>query len=209
LFREIYTVFAGGDDLFLIGPWNRMLDLSEYLKDRFSEYVCRNPEVHFSAGISIQKANTPLGKMAADAETALALSKAGDKAGNRNRLTVFGETVTWDKFAQLHEIMKTIETWRNEKLINKAMLYRMNRFIAMAAEEQALLGDKEIHLEDMEALKWRALFSYNAERNIGKNIKDEAKRKAAKKEFEKMAGWISEHGSNLKISIWDILYNNR
>jgi len=61
----------------------------------------------------------------------------------------------------------------------------------------------------MEALKWRALFSYNAERNIGKNIKDEARRKAAKKEFEKMAGWISEHGSTLKISIWDILYNNR
>lgn len=209
LFREIYTVFAGGDDLFLIGPWNRMLDLSEYLKDRFSEYVCRNPEVHFSAGISIQKANTPLGKMAVDAEAALASSKAGDKAGDRNRLTVFGETVTWDKFAQLHKIMKTIETWRNEKLINNAMLYRLNRFIAMAAEEQALLGDKEIHLEDMEALKWRALFSYNAERNIGKNIKDETKKKAAKKEFEKMAGWISEHGSNLKISIWDILYNNR
>ena len=139
----------------------------------------------------------------------LAASKAGDKAGNRNRLTVFGETVTWEVFSRLHAIVKTIETWRSEKLINNAMLYRMNRFIEMAADEKALLEDKEIHLEDMESLKWRALFSYNAERNIGKSIKDEAKKKEAKKEFEKMAGWISEHGSHLKISIWDILYNNR
>jgi hypothetical protein len=53
------------------------------------------------------------------------------------------------------------------------------------------------------------MFSYNTERNIGKNIKDEAKRTAAKKEFEKVAGWLSDYGSNLKIAIWDIIYNNR
>jgi len=114
-FRDVYTVFAGGDDLFLIGPWNRMLDLSEFLKDRFAEYVCRNPEIHFSAGISLQKANTPLIKMSADAEAALAASKNS----GRNRLTVFGETVTWEDFSRLHKIVKNIEIWRDEKLINK------------------------------------------------------------------------------------------
>jgi CRISPR-associated protein Csm1 len=204
-FRDVYTVFAGGDDLFLIGPWNRILDLSEFLKDRFAEYVCGNADIHFSAGISIQKANIPLSKMAADAEAALAASKDS----GRNRLTVFGETVTWDDFSRLHEITKIIEIWRDEKLINNAMLFRLNRFIRMAAEEKAVLGEKEIHLEDMGSLKWRAMFSYNTERNIGKNIKDEAKRTAAKKEFEKVAGWLSDYGSNLKIAIWDIIYNNR
>jgi CRISPR-associated protein Csm1 len=204
-FRDVYTVFAGGDDLFLIGPWNRILDLSEFLKVRFAEYVCGNADIHFSAGISIQKANIPLSKMAADAEAALAASKDS----GRNRLTVFGETVTWDDFSRLHEITKIIEIWRDEKLINNAMLFRLNRFIRMAAEEKAVLGEKEIHLEDMGSLKWRAMFSYNTERNIGKNIKDEAKRTAAKKEFEKVAGWLSDYGSNLKIAIWDIIYNNR
>ena len=27
-FQNIYTVFAGGDDLFLIGPWNRIMELA-------------------------------------------------------------------------------------------------------------------------------------------------------------------------------------
>jgi len=204
-FHDVYTVFAGGDDLFLVGPWNRMLDLSEYLKDRFAEYVCHNSAIHFSAGLSIQKANTPLVKMAADAETALAESKNG----GRNRLTVFGETVTWDEFSRLHEIMKTIEKWQDEKLINNAMLFRLNRFIQMVAEEKALLKENEILLEDMEPLKWRSLLRYTTERNIGKNIREEDKRAAAKKEFEKMADWLTVHGSSLKIAIWDIIYNNR
>jgi CRISPR-associated protein Csm1 len=35
-FQNIYTVFAGGDDLFLIGPWNRILDLGRVLKESFA-----------------------------------------------------------------------------------------------------------------------------------------------------------------------------
>ena len=27
-FKDIYTVFAGGDDLFLIGPWNKIVDFA-------------------------------------------------------------------------------------------------------------------------------------------------------------------------------------
>jgi len=179
--------------------------LSEYLKDRFAEYVCHNPEIHFSAGISLQKANTPLAKIAEDAEEALAASKNR----GRSRITVFGETVTWDDFSRLHEIVKTIEEWRENKLINNAMLFRLNRFIQMAAEEKLLLKENEILLEDMEPLKWRSLFRYTAERNIGKNIREEDKRATAKKEFEKMADWLTVHGSSLKIAIWDIIYNNR
>ena len=42
-FQDIYTVFAGGDDLFLIGPWNRIIDLSLHLRKAFAWYVCANP----------------------------------------------------------------------------------------------------------------------------------------------------------------------
>lgn len=34
-FKHIYTVFAGGDDLFLIGPWNRIIDFALFLNDSF------------------------------------------------------------------------------------------------------------------------------------------------------------------------------
>jgi len=206
-FQNVYTVFAGGDDLFLIGPWNRMLELSEYLRNRFEDYVCRNPEVHFSAGISIQKDHTPLAKMSGDAEAALKAAK--EKDDGRNRITVFGETATWDEFVGLRKIAKTIETWRDEGSVNNSMLYKMNRFIQLADLEKLLSSEKEIHLEDMEALKWRAMFRYNSERNIGKNVKDEGKKAEAKRDFEQAAKWLEDYSGRLKIALWDVIYNNR
>ncbi len=204
-FKNIYTVFAGGDDLFLIGPWNRIIDLADYLKDRFENYVCKNPEVHFSAGISLLKANTPVAKMANDAESALEASKHS----GRDRITVFGETAQWREFAELKKIAGTIEGWRNDHLVNNAELFRLNHFIAMAGLEKALMEEKEIHLIDMEALKWRALFRYSAERNIGKNVKDENKKALIRKEFNQVAAWLGDYGGKLKIALWNVIYNNR
>ena len=61
-FKDIYTVFAGGDDLFLIGPWNKMAYLAVYLRKRFAEYVCANKQISFSAGITVHKAHVPVDK---------------------------------------------------------------------------------------------------------------------------------------------------
>ena len=51
-FTSIYTVFAGGDDFFLIGPWRTVQKLAARMRDDFAVYVAQNPEIHFSAGNS-------------------------------------------------------------------------------------------------------------------------------------------------------------
>ncbi|MDO9558771.1 MAG: type III-A CRISPR-associated protein Cas10/Csm1, partial [Syntrophales bacterium] len=210
-FTDVYTVFAGGDDLFLIGPWNRMVDLAEFLRERFAEYACLNPEIHFSAGVSLQKPSTPLGKLAHDAEVALEKAKVGnpDKAKRGDCITLFGETATWDEFTELRKIAKTLDTWKSAALINNAMLFRMNRFVDMAALSNEVLKEKEIHLEDMECLKWRAMFKYTTERNIGKQMKDEAGKKEMQREFGRAAKWLEDYGGRLKIALWGVIYNNR
>jgi len=204
-FMDIYTVFAGGDDLFLIGPWNRIIALVEFLRESFADYVCQNKEIHFSAGISLHKPHTPLDKLSDAAEVALEMSK--DRG--RNRATLFSETVDWNEFMQLVEIKDTLQLWRDNGLVNNAMIYRLNDFIRMVALERQIVRDKEgIHLEDMECLKWRALFSYTTERNVGKGLKAEEKRVKIN-EFSRMAAWLEKYGSKLKIALWDIIYNYR
>ncbi|MBA4395778.1 MAG: type III-A CRISPR-associated protein Cas10/Csm1 [Syntrophus sp. (in: bacteria)] len=210
-FMDVYTVFAGGDDLFLIGPWNRMVDLAEFLRERFAEYACRNPEIHFSAGISLQKPSTPLSKLAADAEDALKKAKDGnpDKARRGDCITLFGETATWDDFTELRKIAKTLDTWRSEALINNAMIFRLNTFIGMASLEKEVVTEGGVSLEDMECLKWRAMFKYTTDRNIGKQMKDEAGKKEMQREFGRAAKWLEDYGGRLKIALWDVIYNNR
>ncbi len=117
-FKDVYTVFAGGDDLFLIGPWSCMIDLAAWLCSRFADYTCQNEQIHFSAGISIQKPNIPLNKLAKDAEEALEKARAGTrKGGTRNCINLFGETANWDDFLKLRQIGNKVRVGRRK--INK------------------------------------------------------------------------------------------
>jgi CRISPR-associated protein Csm1 len=203
-FMNIYTVFAGGDDLFLIGPWNRIIDLAGVIQTTFAEYVCFNKDIHFSAGITLHKPHAPLERLAGDTEAAIESSKHG----GRNRLTLFSETVTWDEFSKLQEIQKTLSHWCDKKLVNSAMIYRLNQFIEMAETERRIIKRNDIHLKDMECLKWHALFSYTLARNSGKDLKGEA-REAVANELSQIAGWLKSYGAQLKIALWDVIYNRR
>ncbi|MDY0040049.1 MAG: type III-A CRISPR-associated protein Cas10/Csm1, partial [Desulforhabdus sp.] len=202
-FQDVYTVFAGGDDLFLIGPWNRMIELAAELRSTFEEYTCANPEIHFSAGITLHKPHTPLGRLAAQAEEALEKSKK-----DRNCLTLFGETADWTNFLALQAIKGTLLRWKDQGIVNNAMLYRLNDFIRMAEGERCILRQKEIGIKDMECLKWHALFHYFVERNVGRGLHKEEKKRAIE-EFSQCAVWLKKYGAAFKMALWDVLYQQR
>ncbi len=204
-FKDIYTVFAGGDDLFLIGPWNRIVEFTLFLSESFKSYVCGNTKITLSAGISVHKPGEPIPSISERAETALKKSKANE----RNSITVFDETVKWQEFGELSTIKKEIETWMNKSYINKAMLFRLNTFSDMAKQEKELLEERgEIDAEDWDCLKWKSNFKYNLVRNIGKKLKGDEKDKAIK-EVEKAAIWLVQYGGAMKIPVWQVIYNQR
>ena len=204
-YRNIYTVFAGGDDLFLIGPWNRIIDFALFLNTSFNEYVCGNREITISSGISINKPGEPVPSIAERAEDALKKSKGN----NRDSVTIFDETVKCKECVELEDMKKTISAWLDKGIINTAMLFRLNTFSNMAKQEKELLKIKEgVDMEEMECLKWHAKFKYNLVRNIGKDLKGDEKEKAIK-EVEKAAVWLTQYGGAMKIPIWQIIYNQR
>lgn len=204
-FKDIYTVFAGGDDLFLIGPWNRIVEFALFLRESFESYVCGSTQITLSAGISVNKPGEPIPSISERAETALRKSKANE----RNSITLFEETVKWLEFVALDTIKKEIETWMDKSFINNAMLFRLNTFLHMAKQEKALLEEREeIDAEDWDCLKWKSSFKYNLARNIGNKLKGDEKDKAIK-EVEKAAIWLVQHGGAMKIPVWQIIYNQR
>lgn len=207
-FRDIYTVFAGGDDLFLIGAWNRIIELSKLLNEKFREYVCNNKDITISAGISVHKPGEPIMTIAESAEHALALSKSKNK-DIKDRITVFGETVTWDEFKKLEGIKDTMQKWSEDKTINNAMLFRFNELLEMAKQEKGIKDSEfNILLEDMECLKWRARFKYTVVRNISRHLEGDKKNEAIE-EVLKTAEWLETYGGALKIPLWQIIYNQR
>ncbi len=204
-FKNIYTVFGGGDDLFLIGPWNRIIDFASFLNNSFHEYVCGNNQITISSGISINKPGEPVPSIAERAEDALKKSKQN----GRDSITLFDEPLKWKDFVELNNIKNTIEEWLDKSFVNNAMLFRLNRFSNMAKQEKELIKMKEgVDMEELECLKWRAKFKYNLVRNIGKDLKGDEKNEAIK-EVEKAAIWLNQYGGAMKIPIWQIIYNQR
>ncbi|MFH1117879.1 MAG: type III-A CRISPR-associated protein Cas10/Csm1 [Pseudomonadota bacterium] len=204
-FCDVYTVFAGGDDLFLVGPWNRIIELSSVIQDSFARYVCHNPDIHLSAGISLHKPHTPMDKMAAAAESALERSKYS----GRNSVTVFDETVQWDELTRLKEIGSQIKEWLNKGWVSKSMLYRLNHFIDMAQEEHLLRDRTSLRISEMEYTKWRAYLTYSTERNAAPGLRGEERRRVVAQVIEQTRSWLLEHGGKLRIPLWNVLYNIR
>jgi CRISPR-associated protein Csm1 len=87
-----YVLFAGGDDLVIIGPWEQIIKLAFEIQKAFRKFTCHNPNITLSAGIYICKPKYPVNHAIDKAEKALEQSKKKGK----NRITVMGETFVWD-----------------------------------------------------------------------------------------------------------------
>ncbi|UOG93404.1 MAG: hypothetical protein L3K52_06625 [Candidatus Thiothrix sulfatifontis] len=68
------------------------MKLAQRMQVEFKRYVGENPDVHFSAGLSITKPGLPINYLADMAEAALDQAKSYNKKGNvspKNAVTCF------------------------------------------------------------------------------------------------------------------------
>lgn len=82
--RAATVVYSGGDDLFIVGAWSDVLELAVDIRRAFREFVCDNPSVTLSAGISIHKSGEPLYLMA-EASGAAEETAKENKANGREK----------------------------------------------------------------------------------------------------------------------------
>jgi CRISPR-associated protein Csm1 len=212
-FKNVYTVFAGGDDLFLIGPWTEIFDLAPVIREKFKEFVCDNPDITLSIGISVHKPGEPVKVMAQAAEEALEKAKSVD---SKDAICIFGEAVKWKEYPVLQDIAKQIRHWLLRKTLNTAMLYRFNTTIndikeAKILNEQSLKG-KKISFEKLaKCMSWKARLKYSLVRNIGRD--DDAikpgESEAQKAELVETVKWLDDFGSKMKIPLWQEIYRRR
>ncbi len=127
-YKNTYVVFAGGDDLFLVGPWRQIIDLAMDIRDLFGKFSANNEDMSLSAGISVVKPRVPLRRVAETAEELLEKSKKYEEnhEPEKDAITLFGHTLKWSDMKKQREWSK----WFTEKLdeernITKGFLYRL------------------------------------------------------------------------------------
>jgi CRISPR-associated protein Csm1 len=92
--RDLLFIYAGGDDLFVSGAWNQVVEFSLDIYQAFRAFTGKHPDITLSAGISIHPIKYPLYQAAEQS------GKAEDaaKVAGRDRLSLFGEVFQWDEW---------------------------------------------------------------------------------------------------------------
>ena len=165
-FRNVYSVFSGGDDLFLIGPWDVMPKLAVLINNEFKRFTAQNPALTLSATVSVFNDKEHIAKQAELSERALKRVKNNtvkeiypEKEG-RNGVSFMGELYSWQDFEQQLEYGERLVELLKKEYIDVSILRRIGTYSSMYQE---FLIQK-----DVMALMFEPLFSYDRQRNYGR-----------------------------------------
>lgn len=127
-FRDyLNIIYAGGDDLFIVGRWDKIIDFAELIHKEV-EATFGKDGITISGGIAIVNSKFPIAKaaeMAGEAEDAAKQFRNGEK----NAICFLGKTVSWkEEFDYVksyqQQFVSLIESYGLSKgILHKLMLY--------------------------------------------------------------------------------------
>ncbi|MBQ6218760.1 MAG: type III-A CRISPR-associated protein Cas10/Csm1 [Methanosphaera sp.] len=170
---DIYITYSGGDDLLVIGAYDKIIEFSMRLKEEFKNYTCNHDAITISSGISIVRSKFPISKAIHYADDNLEKSKTLGK----NKITLFNQTVKWntqdklnnhinEKIYGLDRIMEfsnEMEKYVQDKRLSKGFIYSLSMLYNQYFEEINVLNEVEYEKKYSLAVKnkkYIPLFKY-------------------------------------------------
>lgn len=193
--RKVNIIYAGGDDLFLVGAWDEVLEVAIDINRAFKQFT--NGKLTLSAGMAMFSPTYPISKMAEIAGLLVQMSKSKK---DKNSIALFGMETNLKANGQLE--CKHIYTWADFEM--KVCKEKMNYLLARLSFD----GDKFNKLSVGKSLIYRlmdliqladedklniARFAYVLARMQPKQDKDEQKRKIYENFVSKMYQWINNN----------------
>jgi CRISPR-associated protein Csm1 len=121
----IYSVYAGGDDLFLLGPWDVLLEFALDLRALYQQFT-QHPNLTLSGGFVLVNPSLPIPLLAQAVQEA----EQAAKADGRDRLHLFGLSVPWE---ELRSLVSWVENFQQhlqaegKESMSSALAFRMLR----------------------------------------------------------------------------------
>jgi CRISPR-associated protein Csm1 len=174
--QRAYTVFAGGDDIFLITTQSYSLDLLKEINDKFNQFVCHNPEIHISYSLTNFKHSTPIMLVAGFAEESQSKIKKVFKnpelpksinessfltSNDKSGVMIFGTAVKGDKLGEFIDWSNRLARWT--ELSSKPPISK--GAVRHIFEISKMMNDY-YEKKNTAALIWHPLLTYYIKRNL-------------------------------------------
>ncbi len=167
-----FIIYAGGDDLFIVGKWSLLADMAEDIYNDFKSWTCHNPHLSLSGGLAVVTPKFPIMKgamLAADAEKRAKDHKVKTNGGEveKNAITLFGFPLNWNmEFPVVKELKnKLLVMLAVKDGLPSGFLHRLFAFYENYLEQ----------IKKERNPRWRWMIAYDFSRLRGRIKNDEAK----------------------------------
>lgn len=160
--HTVNIVYAGGDDVFAIGRWDKIIEFAIDIKAGFKKLVCGREDISISGGIAITGVKFPIAKAAELAADAEELAKNFQLNGKeKNALALFGIAVSFEtEMPFIIEFKNALSQWVATKQISRGLLFKLFSYYQM-------------YLDEKPDWKWQSAYTMaRYEETSGKDQKD-------------------------------------
>lgn len=196
--RHVCIVYSGGDDIFIVGAWNEVVDVFQDIRNAMEKFT--EGTLTISGGIGLYSPSYPINRMAL--ETA-ELEDYSKKNLNKNSVTLFDRSgrYPWTELIQkvIGEKYRVISDYMSEtQQRGKAFLYHLLELLRESEENESVRFN-------------RARFVYYLSRMEPDREAEEAEADAFEKFSQKMYEWSmdSEGRRQLVTAIYLYVYRTR
>lgn len=128
-------IYAGGDDLFVVGRWDKLIDFAERIHHDISLQF-KEEGISISGGIAIVKPKYPIAKaaeLAGEAEEAAKQFHSGEK----NAFHLLGKTISWNKeFEYVKSYQQQFFNLFDKYDLNKSLLHKLMLYSSIADQNK-------------------------------------------------------------------------
>jgi CRISPR-associated protein Csm1 len=139
----IYTIYSGGDDLLLVGPWDLVLDFAEEVHRDFRWGPATQYGLTFSAGIALTNYRVPIRHAVERADELLELAKgrrppestvtnikpchlaAEPQENPKNHCAALGWAWKWERHTAILAEAKRLKAWIDQGICPRSMVHRL------------------------------------------------------------------------------------
>jgi len=162
-FQQSQIIYAGGDDVFIIGSWDELPNVALKIRQEFQKYCADNPHFSLSGGIATVGGKYPISRaaeLAGEAEEGAKNLCRGQL--QKDALCFLDTAIGWESFADVVKLREAIEhiTKGTE---SQALIDRL-RQVVIAVEEIEQRHKKGQIQELIYWDKWRWRLVYNLTR---------------------------------------------
>jgi len=172
--NDTYILYSGGDDLFIVGRWDKTIEFAYEVKKAFFEFT-KSTEFGLSGGVSIEKSKFPIRRAAYNAGKFEGMAKEFriksenidknySKPYQKNAFTLFNTALSWQSdFEKVLTMKNDIKKHLFEKQNVSHSFFNSIKLFYMMQQEQT---KKELP----ESWRWTAAYYLQrAKERLGKN----------------------------------------